>query len=172
MNSLTTLTPKQLRRAADLQERILTLRSELIGILGSPAQSAAVEAPERPKKRRMSAVGRARIAAAARARWAKTKGTASLAKPAQKAKKRRMTAAGRKALSLAAKVRWAKAKAAGKARLSQTSFRQAQCSRMGIAPISFPLLLQPIAQRAFVAALGSQLFPLPLPCPDEMFDTS
>jgi hypothetical protein len=60
----------------------------------------------------MSAAGRARIAAAQKARWAKIKG----AKPAPKApaKKRTMSAAGRARISAAAKARWAKARAAGK----------------------------------------------------------
>jgi hypothetical protein len=94
----------------------------------------------------MSAAGRRAIAAAAKARWAKIKGTAPSAKPAKKAKrklsaqglanilagvakrmaaqgkavqkpKRKVSAAGRAAISAAAKLRWAKAKKAGKSRL-------------------------------------------------------
>src|SRR5258707_12497294 len=78
MNSITTLSPKQLRRAADIQERIESLQKELSHILAVTPQPAAVAAP---KKRRMSAAGRARIAAAARARWARVKGTAGKRRP-------------------------------------------------------------------------------------------
>jgi hypothetical protein len=89
--NITNLTPQQLRKAADIQERIQSLQSELNSILGggeasTPAQ--ATEPPTKPKKRKMSAAGRAAIAAAARARWAKVKGTAPSAKPAQKPKKK------------------------------------------------------------------------------------
>jgi len=63
----------------------------------------------------MSAAGRARIAAAARARWAKFRNGAKAAKPAKATrKKKRFNAAARAKLSAAAKARWAKAKAAGK----------------------------------------------------------
>ena len=94
----------------------------------------------------MSAAGRARIAAAAKARWAKIKGTAPATKPARKAKRRlsaqglaniragvakRMAAqgkavqkpkryispAGKAAISAAAKARWAKARKARKSTL-------------------------------------------------------
>jgi hypothetical protein len=138
------ITPTQLRKAADLQERIQALQEELGQLLGgfSPAETAAIEAP---KKRKVSAAGRARMRAAQIARWAKIKGTAA-ATPAPKKKrklspqglaniragvakrmaaqgrpvqtpKRKFSAAGRAALSAAAKARWAKAKAAGKTRL-------------------------------------------------------
>jgi hypothetical protein len=62
------ITPQQLRKAANIQEKIQSLQKELGQLLGGPAEIATIEAP---KKRRMSAAGRARVAAAARARWAK-----------------------------------------------------------------------------------------------------
>jgi hypothetical protein len=98
----------QLRHAADLKEKIDALNKELASILGAPAPLAA----KAPKKGKMSAAGRARIAAAQKARWAKIKG----AKPAVKApvKKRTMSAAAKAKLSALAKARWAKIKAAGK----------------------------------------------------------
>src|SRR5664279_1298835 len=76
MNSITELTPTQLRKAADIQERILALQEELNSLLTggetpTPPVAEAPEPPEMPKKRGMSAAGRARIAAAAKARWAK-----------------------------------------------------------------------------------------------------
>jgi hypothetical protein len=66
----------------------------------------------------MSAATRAKLAAAAKARWARRKGTgggAAKAAPKAKAKKGGLTAAGRKKLSEAMKARWAaRRKAAGK----------------------------------------------------------
>jgi hypothetical protein len=64
----------------------------------------------------MSAATRAKLAAAAKARWARRKGTGGAAKAAPKAKKKGgLTAAGRKKLSDAMKARWAaRRKAAGK----------------------------------------------------------
>ena len=99
-----TLSAAQLRRAADIKEKMETLQSELGRLLGS---TATARGPGR--RRGMSAAGRARIAAAQRARWAKQKNPA---KP-----RRKMSAAGRKRMAQAAKARWAKAKAAGKNRL-------------------------------------------------------
>ena len=109
--TLSSLSSEQLRRAADLKEEIEALNKELASILGAPASIPA----KAPKKRSMSTAGRAAVAAAQKARWAKIKG----AKPAPKApaKKRTMSAAGRARISAAAKARWAKAKAAGKKRL-------------------------------------------------------
>jgi hypothetical protein len=73
MNSITGLTPKALRRAADLQERILALQAELNDILGAPAPAAPVAAPEppKPRKRRMSAKGLANIRAGVAKRMAR-----------------------------------------------------------------------------------------------------
>ena len=137
------ITPTQLRKAADIQEKIQSLQEELGQILGGPAETTT---PEAPKKRKVSAAGRARMRAAQKARWAKIKGTAPSATPAQKPKrklsaqglaniragvakrmaaqgkavqkskkKRKMTAAWRKALERAWEARRAKAKVAGKA---------------------------------------------------------
>src|SRR6266851_6779218 len=101
-SSLTDLSPKQLRQAADLKERIDSLQHDLAQILGLVAQ--ANHAPAAPQKRKMSAAARARIAAGARARWARIKGTASAAPATQP--KRKMSAAGRARLSAMAKARW------------------------------------------------------------------
>ena len=103
---ISSLTSGQLRRAAGLKEKIDALYEKLASILGATAPVSATV----PKKRRMSAIGRARIAAGQKARWAKVK----TAEPAKAAKKRKMSAAGRAKISAAAKARWAKAKAAGK----------------------------------------------------------
>ena len=93
MNSITNLSPKALRQAADLQEKIQSLQSELNEILGGcgPTETPSTEAPR--KKYKFSAAGRARIRAAQKARWAAIKGTAPSAGPAPK-KKRKMSAEG------------------------------------------------------------------------------
>jgi hypothetical protein len=90
--NITTLSPTQLRKAADIQEKIQSLQGELNEILGGevPARAQTAEAP---KKRKVSAAGRARMRAAQIARWAKIKGTAPSAKPA-KTGKRKMSAEG------------------------------------------------------------------------------
>jgi hypothetical protein len=114
MIEITSLSPQQLRRAADIQERILSLKKELSQILGAPGPAQDGTAPK--KKRRMSRAGRAAIAAGARARWAKIKGTTTPATTARKPKPK-MSAAGRARLSAMAKARWKKARAAGKSTL-------------------------------------------------------
>jgi hypothetical protein len=75
---LASLSSKQLRRAADLKDKIQSLENELGRILGASIKPVAAVAPK--KKRKMSAAGRAKIAAAARARWktAKAQGKNSL----------------------------------------------------------------------------------------------
>ena len=60
----------QLRRAADIQDKIESLQSELNQLLGN-GSAPAIE-PER-KRWKMSAAARAKIAAAQRARWAKVR---------------------------------------------------------------------------------------------------
>jgi len=89
-----TLTPTQLRKAADLQEKIQSLQSELNDILGAEVPTPA-QATEPRKKYKFSAAARAKMRAAQKARWAKIKGTAPSVKPAQTPKrKRKMSAAG------------------------------------------------------------------------------
>ena len=56
--------------------------------------------------RGMSAAGRARIAAAQKARWARIKGRKSASAPG--ANKRTMSAAARRRIAIAQKARWAK----------------------------------------------------------------
>ena len=142
--NITSLSPTQLRKAADIQEKIQSLQEELGQLLGGD-----VSTPAQPTgaltKRKFSAYTRAKMRAAQKARWAKIKGTAPAAKPVKKAKRKmsaqglaniragvakRMAAQGkavqkpevqrsaawRAAVSAAAKARWAKAKKAGKSR--------------------------------------------------------
>lgn len=109
MNSLTDLNPNQLRRAANLQEKILSLQRQVQQLLGAPAARAAA-APKK-QKRRLSAKGLANIRAALARRWGKRG-----ARRAQ-APKRKISAAGRARLSAIAKARWKNVKAAGKSKL-------------------------------------------------------
>ena len=138
-------TPTQLRKAADIQEKIQSLQEELGQLLGGEITTPA-EMTEAPKKYKFSAAARAKMRRAQKARWAKIKGTSPAARPGRKAKrkmsakglaniragvakrmaaqgkvvqkpKKKFSAAGRAALSAAAKARWAKAKRAGKTSL-------------------------------------------------------
>ncbi len=120
------LTSAQLRKAADLQDKIEKLQSELVALVGAGPAPATVQTvkPAKPvKKGGMSAAGRAKVAAAQKARWAKING----AKPGAKAvvktavkavvaakpakKKYTMSAAAKAKISAAAKARWAKVRA-------------------------------------------------------------
>jgi hypothetical protein len=108
MNSLTSLSPQQLRGAAALKEKIQSLEKRLNQLLGSLIKSAARAVPK--KKWKMSAAGRAKISAAAKARWAKIKGRKLSVKRAKKVK-RKMSAAAKAKLSAKMKMIWARRKA-------------------------------------------------------------
>ena len=116
MSSIIQLSPAQLRRAANLQEKIAALQKQLAQLVGADASPAPVVEPVK-KKRGMSAAGRARIAAAQKARWAKTKGqSAKPAKPAKPAKapgkRGKFSPQAKAALSAKMKAIWAARKAA------------------------------------------------------------
>jgi hypothetical protein len=136
MNLITNLTPGQLRQAANIQEKIRSLQKELGKLLGAAVESAPTEAPK-ITKRKMSAAGRKAIAAAAKARWAKIKGTAPKKKlsaqgianiragvakrmaaqgKAARRPRTKISAEGLANIRAAQKARWAKIKA-GKSRL-------------------------------------------------------
>jgi len=88
-----------------LGETIAGIRAQL-GHRGpgrpSKTETSGSEEPA-PRRRTMSAAGKARIAAAQRARWAKVKATKS--EPAKP--KRKLSAAGRARIIAATKARWA-----------------------------------------------------------------
>ena len=105
MSAIINLSSQQLRHIADLKEKIDSLQDELSRLVGGGG----------PKRKfRMSVSGRAKIAAAQRARWAKVRKSK---KPAKAAGKRTLSAATKARIAAAARARWAKAKAAGKKRL-------------------------------------------------------
>ena len=70
-NLLRDLTVAQLKKAAAIKERIESLERDLTGILGIP-EAMTVGGIIR-RRRRMSAAVRQKIAAAARARWARVR---------------------------------------------------------------------------------------------------
>jgi len=116
MTNLHNLTIAELRRAVAIKEQIEALQNELDSVVGAESVEPEAEAPVRRKRRGMSRAARARISAAQKARWAKTrrgvKVYAEAAAPEEK-KKRRVSRAARAKLSAAAKARWARAKASG-----------------------------------------------------------
>ena len=108
------LSSAQLRQALQLREQIETLQQKLGAILGeAPAKESPAKAPRAAgpvkRKRTLSAEGRARIGAAAKARWAKVKATPAPAPkkaPGKPQKKAGLTPAGRAKLSASMKARW------------------------------------------------------------------
>jgi hypothetical protein len=117
----TTPSIDQLKRAITISEQIQKLESELASILGAsarvsaPAKVAAAAAKPGRRRRGLSAEGRARIAAAQKARWAKVKGAAAAAPAAKKGrrkKKRNLSPEARARIVAAVKRRWAKARKA------------------------------------------------------------
>jgi hypothetical protein len=79
--------------------------AEIRSALGGKAPATTGAAPTASPKRRISAAGRARMAAAQRKRWAESRQQAGPSKPAKP--KRRLSAAGRAAIVAATKKRWA-----------------------------------------------------------------
>ena len=126
--SIANLSAQQLRHAANLKEQIAGLEKQLATLFG--AETTVAQATAKPaKKGGMSAAGRARIAAAAKLRWAKVRAAKTkpaavktavkvviAAKPVSKPAKKKftMSAAAKAKLSALAKARWAKIKSAKK----------------------------------------------------------
>jgi hypothetical protein len=118
MTNISNLSTAQLLKIVAIKEQIEALTAELNSIAGPEPKAPAPVIATIPKKRGMSAAGRAAISAAAKARWAKLKGKAVVAKPgkveAKPKKDKRSSPAFRAKMAAAAKARWAKAKAEGK----------------------------------------------------------
>lgn len=105
----------QLKRSLHLTEAIEKLQDELNLIYATLSNAVAPEIKTRKKRRGgMSAAGRARVAAAQKARWAKIKGGVDVGNPDDKKAKRNMSAAGKARIAAAQKKRWAKVKAGKK----------------------------------------------------------
>jgi len=117
MSNINDLTVAQLKRAVEIMEEIESLQAQLTSIGGRGAGRPPGTKGRKTGKRRMSAAGRARIAAAAKARWARFRRGAGAVRAAKAPKRKRFSSAARARLSAAAKARWAKAKASGKSTL-------------------------------------------------------
>jgi len=110
--SITNLTPSQLRRAAELKEKIDSLELELAQLLGS-STAVAVTIATQGKKSKFGPEAIARIRAGQKARWAKFNAAKGEAAPVKKAKKaRKMSPEGLARIRAAQKARWAKVKSA------------------------------------------------------------
>jgi hypothetical protein len=97
---------KQLKKERDrVQQQLTRLNAALAAFAGVYRGRTGTK-----PRRKLSAKGRARIAAAQRARWAKVKGQqkiVSIAKPV----KRTMSASARRKIAAAQRMRWAKVRA-------------------------------------------------------------
>ena len=107
MTELLNLTTAKLKRIVALKLQIEKLSARLQAIAGG-STAASVGRPAK-KKWKMSLSARRKIAAAAKARWAKVH---AAGKPAKK--KRTLSAAARAKIAAAARARWARVRAAKK----------------------------------------------------------
>ena len=110
------ITLLRLKRAGELIQELERIETELHSIFGFDAGNGSSAKPEtKSKKPGISPAGRARIAAAQRARWAKQKGLAgekdSKAGKKGKKSKRNLSPEARAKIAAAQKRRWAKQKA-------------------------------------------------------------
>src|SRR6476646_3976797 len=102
---------KDLQEAISIRQQIDNLQRRLSSLLrGAPQRPTAPTAPT-ASGRFFSPATRAKLAAAARARWARTRGAAAAAAPAKR--KGLLTPAGRRKLSQLMKARWAARRKAG-----------------------------------------------------------
>jgi hypothetical protein len=116
MSLINQLTAQQLRKAADLKDKIAALQNKLgrlVGTSGGGENSSPLQTAK-PTRKKISAAGIAKIRAAQKARWAKFKGAKVEQAPVQKSapKKHAISAAARAKMAAAAKARWARVKAA------------------------------------------------------------
>src|SRR4051812_33438056 len=109
MNSLAKMPIGQLKRAVDIREQIESLTHELHQLLAGRPQ-VRVDGGEPQRKRVLSPMGRAKIAAAQRLRWAKFN-EARGGRP-QPASRHMLSPEGRARVSAAVKARWARFRAA------------------------------------------------------------
>ena len=100
------LSTRNLEQALAIRRQIDALERRLRGLVGGTGGGAVSATPRRGGKRQLSASARAKIAAAARARWARFRAKRGSAKAGKKRGKG-ITAAGRRRLSQLMKARWA-----------------------------------------------------------------
>jgi hypothetical protein len=102
---------KALEEAISIRRQIDSLERRLSSLLGSATPASTVRPAVRPARSRyFSPSTRAKLAAAAKARWARLRGGTS---PAPAKKKGQLTPAGRRKLSLLMKARWAARRKSG-----------------------------------------------------------
>ena len=133
----------QLKRAVTVSEQIQKLEAELASILGNTSKVSAASparvavAPKLPAKRVVSAVVRAKMAAAQKARWAPKAGAAPTAAPQPK-KKKGLSDEGRARLAALMKARWAARKngaaAPNSAAKSSAAAKPAKKKKRNISP--------------------------------------
>jgi hypothetical protein len=124
IRSLSDLTVTELRKVLQIKEQIATLENELTKVIGSSASAAPAAKPvklgrppgkgKRGGRRKMGPEARARIAAAQRARWAKTRGeTIAVAAPTpgKRGGRRKMSPEARARIGAAHRARWAASRA-------------------------------------------------------------
>lgn len=108
-----------LKSERDRLQKDLNKLNAAISALGGIASTVRTTASKRPA---LSAAGRARIAAAQRARWAKLRGQKKTAQKSNvvpmPAKKRTMSPAARRKIAAAQRARWAKVRGKNAAKAS------------------------------------------------------
>lgn len=97
-----------------LQQEQNRLTREIKAISAALAAFGATYGRGKRSSARMSAAGRARIAAAQRARWAKVRGKSAKTNLVAMPKKRVLSAAARRKIAAAQRARWARVKAGKK----------------------------------------------------------
>ena len=102
------LSLRTLKEALEIRQQIDELEKRLLALF---TQSDERQSASGGHKRTMSAAGRARISAAAKARWAGARAKQSGTSGNPTTRKRGITSAGRKRLSELMKARWAARKA-------------------------------------------------------------
>ena len=138
--NLQTVSIEQLKQVIAIKEEIATLEGKLAKIFGGTTLPAiSPEAPAKKARQGMSAAGKAKIAAAQKARWAKVKGTAPVVAakvaPAAKTLKKRTISPEHKAKLLAAvKARWAKTKGTAPSAVKATPAAKTGKKKGGITP--------------------------------------
>lgn len=107
------LSLRNLEEAVSIRRQIDNLERRLNTLVGSSGGRAAATTGRRRRRRRMSAATRAKLSAAARARWARQRGGGRGGRGTRR-RRSGITAAGRRRLSQLMKARWAaRKKAAG-----------------------------------------------------------
>jgi len=103
------LSTRDLEQALSIRRQIDALQRRLSALMTGRGGAVATPAGRRAGRRQLSASARAKIAAAARARWARFRAgkKGGAAKGGGKRRGRGITAAGRRRLSQLMKARWA-----------------------------------------------------------------